>query len=411
MMADQIKNGNLGEVSSQVAATEKATAPSKKMPTFADPKSKEGPKKLGAEGNGENLPDKNLPTFRGEEGDNTEPPAKGSVIINGKERKLPVFAAEVKQFEDDDFEDDGDGASDTIAMPVMAASATVAVDASDVAQKKGKKKKNKKANKGESMAAEVDSADDAPIVMPMPAPAPAPVSEAPIYVPAYDSAPVSAPAAAPSVPTDAGRDEASALMEYYENEKARAKVAKKAAKNAKAVNPVQAEAAPVTLEADTDIIDAAPNTQDAALVPSKKAKRVDPGIEEAKALLDFYAAEKQRNKEIRRNKRNTAAPEATGAAGTGAIIDVTDPTPAGSVVAVNAVNSAIAAENAAYLNDLARYISDAESRGEDTTPYIAELAHYMSEMSRASAPAKTLNSDPGRDEAKALLEDYKEEKH
>ena len=147
-MADQIKNENLGETGSQ-ANEEKVEATKRKEPKFADPRDKKASSNDGAGGNSqdESKPDKKLPNFADpkDEAGGDVPPRK-EPVIKAKERKLPVFANEVKQHRDDDeFGDDIDFTSDSVAMP-FAMGPIVNLDASEVEVEGGKKKK--KAKKG-----------------------------------------------------------------------------------------------------------------------------------------------------------------------------------------------------------------------------------------------------------------------
>ena len=119
-MADQIKNENVGEVSSP-ATEEKATAPQRKLPTFKNDRDT---------GNG-------------------DMPPRREPVIKEKERKLPVFADEVKQHEEDESDDDIDFTSDSVAMP-FSFPTTRAVDVSEATTgSKEKKRKAKKAKKNE----------------------------------------------------------------------------------------------------------------------------------------------------------------------------------------------------------------------------------------------------------------------
>ena len=212
-MSDQIKNENVGEVSSPTpeekveatspAVTEEQTetaapeekaeqapeaeepsateekaeeapeaepkneaAPKRKAPSFAEPKSapRKEPNFGGADSNSEqaeNKPEKKLPTFKTEK-DGANKPERKEPVIKPKERKFPVFANEVKQHQDEDEGDDVDFTSDSITMPysMPATAAAIAVDASDISESKGKKKNKKKKGKGvTAQSAELDSAD------------------------------------------------------------------------------------------------------------------------------------------------------------------------------------------------------------------------------------------------------------
>jgi len=103
-MADQIKNENVGEVSSPTTE-EKMTAPKRKEPIFADPQEKNAPSNEGVVGDfpSEGTPERKLPVFKNDRGaEDGEIPPRREPIIKEKERKLPVFANEVKQHKDED---------------------------------------------------------------------------------------------------------------------------------------------------------------------------------------------------------------------------------------------------------------------------------------------------------------------
>ena len=102
MMADQIKNENLGEVSSP---TPENTAPTRKEPVFAEPPKRREPSFGPEDGEdmGGNLPEKNLPSFKGEnDGAGDDKPARKEPVFKSKERKLPLFSSEGKQHPDDE---------------------------------------------------------------------------------------------------------------------------------------------------------------------------------------------------------------------------------------------------------------------------------------------------------------------
>ena len=152
MMADQFKNEIVGEVSSPTTE-ENMTAPEVKEPAFAAPQTENAPASNGAEGdsNRESAPKRKLPVFREDlaepvSGENVEVqmPQRREPIIKQRDRKLPVFADEVKKYaEEDESEDDMDFTSDSIAMPFTLGATTTAmgVDVSDATNGKGKKKK------------------------------------------------------------------------------------------------------------------------------------------------------------------------------------------------------------------------------------------------------------------------------
>ena len=161
-MADQIKNQSVGEVSSPTTE-EKMTAPKRKEPVFADPQEKNAPSDEGVVGNfpSEGTPERKLPVFKNDRGaEDGEIPPRREPIIKEKERKLPVFANEVKQHKDEDeFEDDVDFTSDSVAMPFASAgTTTTSVDISDAKEEKGKKKrKSKKEKTAETTVVETDA--------------------------------------------------------------------------------------------------------------------------------------------------------------------------------------------------------------------------------------------------------------
>ena len=153
-MADQFKNEIVGEVSSPTTE-ENMTAPEIKEPEVSAPQAENAPASNGAEGDSrsENAPKRKLPVFREDlvepiSGENVEVqmPQRREPIIKQRDRKLPVFADEVKKYaEEDEFEDDIDFTSDSIAMPFTLGATTTAmgVDVSEATNGKGKKKKKK----------------------------------------------------------------------------------------------------------------------------------------------------------------------------------------------------------------------------------------------------------------------------
>ena len=164
-MADQFKNEIVGEVSSPTTE-EKITAPERKEPIFAAPQTETAPVNSGAEGNtnSESAPKRKLPVFREDlvepiSGENVEVeiPPRREPIIKERERKLPVFADEVKKYADEDeYGDDDDFTSDSISIPFTLGATTTAmgVDVSEATNGKGKKKKNK--NSMSMSAADLD---------------------------------------------------------------------------------------------------------------------------------------------------------------------------------------------------------------------------------------------------------------
>ena len=154
MMADQFKNEIVGEVSSPTTE-EKITAPERKEPVFAAPQAENAPVNNGAEGASynESAPKRKLPVFREDivepvSGENMElqMPSRREPIIKERERKLPVFADEVKKYaEEDEFGNDDDFTSDSISIPFTLGATTTAmgVDVSEATSGNGKKKKKK----------------------------------------------------------------------------------------------------------------------------------------------------------------------------------------------------------------------------------------------------------------------------
>ena len=368
MMADQIKNQNAGEVSSP--ATE-AKSPARKEPVFAEPKE--------VSLDGEGKPEKNLPVFKDKE---ENKPEKNFPTFKEKERKLPVFTNEVKQYEEDEDMADDDFTSDSVAMPFsvgapVAAAATVAVDASDIAEdvKKDKKqkKKNKEKNKKEKAApstvveqdkaqlASMDQADELSLMggtMPSVVPFGSegyldlnPNSTS--YVPSYEqenalmakhyknseqivkeleplpekspsddkngkkdkkakketvkeSKPEEKASAKKEHAVDPGIEEASAMLAdnaAYNNQPKPKKADKADSKDSK----TQTTSEPETESESPAESKSEPETKSKA----KSGKPVDPGIEEAAALMAAYAEEKARLKALKLAKKNKTDEPAT----------------------------------------------------------------------------------------------------
>ena len=450
MMADQIKNENVGEVSSptpeekvevntpaapeeQAENTAPATpeekaeetpaeteekaeetpaedtpkaepekseaAPKRKAPSFAEPNSKKASDK-GDSKDEASKPERKLPTFKNEkDGENGGKPARKEPIIKPKERKFPVFANEVKQHQDDE-DDDIDFTSDSITMPfaVPATAATVAVDASGVSASGGeKKKKNKKNKKGSAMpltvvesdkeqAGNMDQLDEL-----------AQMGEAGIpfgagydaatrpYVPTYDKenaiigakqelANFAEPEPMPEYnPSDKGSStsvkkdpwvdpgiaEANALLSDNRAERQRRKAAKNQPANTSS-EPVNVAEAPV-----------GDNAADNTPVPVS-TKPVDPGIEEAAALLEAAAAEKQRLKALKAAKRNKNSE-------------------APAVVVETAEANAPKAENAAPAETAAPAAVPAQA--EDKAPAKAAPAAAPAEAANAQSSAPLTNAE------------------
>ena len=353
MMADQIKNQNAGEVSSPTPA-EKTSAPARKEPTFAEPPKRKEPNfnAGGEDFSGEAMPEKNLPTFKTEQ----DKPERKEPVFKPKERKLPTFADEVKQHEDDETLDD-DFTSDSVSMPFTvegaeAVAPIVTVNAEAEANEGKKRKRNKKAKKekeGATPTAESDTAlsgnmdqvdelslmsGTMPSVVPFGSAGYDPATQP--YVPSYDaenaimarhasanfaepepmpeyvpedavgqaSSPMRAPAS--NRPIDPGIAEANALLA---DNKAERKNRKNAKNNSKAQDNSQpqsvSESASEKSEAPAENKAEAGNTPvgQPVLTPVS-GKPVDPGIEEAAALLAAAKEEKARIKALKAAKRD-----------------------------------------------------------------------------------------------------------
>ncbi len=397
-MADQIRNENVGEVSSPTpeekvevttpaapeeqaentapAQTEEApaeetpaeapasneSAPARKAPAFAEPERKAPPtfaSERDNSGEAQNKPERKLPTFKNEaDGENGGKPQRKEPVIKPKERKLPVFANEVKQHQEDDEGEDVDFTSDSITMPfsVPATAAAIGVDASDVAETGGKKKKNRKNRKNKAgndavapttvveaekaQASNMDQMDELSQmgVAGVPFGAGYDAATRP-YVPTYDkenallgakqelanfaepepmpeytpfdknSGTSEAASTAKSAPAkkdpwiDPGIAEANALLSDDKAERKR----RKSVKNQPA--STASEPAPVAEAPAGDNSENKPTESGSASAPtsvpaSVNEKPIDPGIEEAAALLEAAAAEKLRLKALKAAKRN-----------------------------------------------------------------------------------------------------------
>ena len=374
-------------------------APKRKAPSFAEPNSKKASDK-GDSKDEASKPERKLPTFKNEkDGENGGKPARKEPIIKPKERKFPVFANEVKQHQDDE-DDDIDFTSDSITMPfaVPATAATVAVDASGASASGGeKKKKNKKNKKGSAMpltvvesdkeqAGNMDQLDEL-----------AQMGEAGIpfgagydaatrpYVPTYDKenaiigakqelANFAEPEPMPEYnPSDKGSStsvkkdpwvdpgiaEANALLSDNRAERQKRKAAKNQPANTSS-EPVNVAEAPV-----------GDNAADNTPVPVS-TKPVDPGIEEAAALLEAAAAEKQRLKALKAAKRNKNSE-------------------APAVVVETAEANAPKAENAAPAETAATAAVPAQA--EDKAPAKAAPAAAPAEAANAQSSAPLTNAE------------------
>ncbi|MBQ7344209.1 MAG: hypothetical protein IJW53_05555 [Clostridia bacterium] len=338
------------------------SAPARKAPAFAEPERKAPPtfaSERDNSGEAQNKPERKLPTFKNEaDGENGGKPQRKEPVIKPKERKLPVFANEVKQHQEDDEGEDVDFTSDSITMPfsVPATAAAIGVDASDVAETGGKKRKNRKNRKNKAgndavapttvvetekaQASNMDQMDELSQmgVAGVPFGAGYDAATRP-YVPTYDkenallgakqelanfaepepmpeytpfdknSGTSEAASTAKSAPAkkdpwiDPGIAEANALLSDDKAERKR----RKSAKNQPA--STVSEPAPVAEAPTGDNSENKPTESGSASAPtsvpaSVNEKPIDPGIEEAAALLEAAAAEKLRLKALKAAKRN-----------------------------------------------------------------------------------------------------------
>ena len=357
-MADQIRNENVGEVSSPTPE-EKVTAP-RKAPTFAEPPKRKEPTFGSGEGKSDgNAPDKNLPKFEDEVDDSqggkpekklpelrapgSNKPERKEPVFKPKERKLPTFANEVKQHKDDEAEDDIDFTSDSITMPFsMPASAVaptmVGADVSEVdgeEEKKGKKKKKAKKDKKSAAPIEVIDADKAdaqnmdqldelsrmggtmPSVVPFGGEGFVDLNpNSTSYVPSYEQENAimakhqqrnfgeTEPMPEYS-PVDPGIAEANALLNDNKANKKNKKAPAKSESGGKEETPASSDSKSTESDKPEETADKAPAEAKEASGGSapKSGKPLDPGIEEAKALLEADAAERQRVKDLKKAKR------------------------------------------------------------------------------------------------------------
>jgi len=456
MMADQIKNENVGEVSSPTpeekvevttpaapeeqaentapatpeekaedtpaqpeeqaeeapvgeapaAEPEKKAAAPKKAPSFAEPAKKAPPKFASDRADSvqaENKPEKKLPTFKTEgEGENGGKPQRKEPVIKPKERKFPVFANEVKQHQEDDEGDDIDFTSDSITMPfsIPATVSTVGVDASEVADAKGKKNKKNRKNKAapinvaeleNSQAGNMDQLDELSQINGAGGISGAGFDAATRpYVPTYDkenallgakqelanfaepepmpeynpqdkSSDASKSAPAKKDPwVDPGIAEANSLLADNKAERQRRKTNKN--------QPASAPSEPVNV-ADASSGEKASNEPAENTSAPANVKPLDPGIEEAAALLETAAAEKMRLKALKAAKRDNKNG---------------DETPA--VVVETAEANASGTENATPTENAAPAVTPAKAENKATEEAAPAAAPAQDANTQSSAP-------------------------
>ena len=406
-MADQIKNENVGEVSSPTPEVNEA--PVRKEPVFAAQEKK--PASIEFEAKSEDTPaeynlERKLPVFKDEkEGADGAKGDKGGLNpqrLNTRRTKLPVFADEAEYYEDEDEDeiedDDVEYTSDAVSIPFMAAPAMAAVNPGNAVAAMPNGAQQENASDATPQNNNQDQLDKrSPVAGTMPSDVSSGGeyypdligSSLPSYVPtyekenaimakhqkvnkkAYKSASVpfaengadntyiditeSAPApqtkrASKKQKADTGVAEAAALLAAYEAEKASSanthsdivypdatenksadeSVASMSATNGKWVDPGIEEAAalleayaavkagadatapkveveypdPVEKKPGDESDDKSGEESVTESAPVESGKWVDPGLEEAAALLEAYAAEKQRIKELKKAKRN-----------------------------------------------------------------------------------------------------------
>ena len=456
MMADQIKNENVGEVSSptpeeKVEVTtpaapeeqaentapatpeekaedtpaqpeeqaeeapvgeapaplpEKKAAAPKKAPSFAEPAKKAPPTFASDRADSvqaENKPEKKLPTFKTEgEGENGGKPQRKEPVIKPKERKFPVFANEVKQHQEDDEGDDIDFTSDSITMPfsIPATVSTVGVDASEVADAKGKKNKKNRKNEAapinvaeleNSQAGNMDQLDELSQINGAGGISGAGFDAAARpYVPTYDkenallgakqelanfaepepmpeynpqdkSSDASKSAPAKKDPwVDPGIAEANSLLADNKAERQRRKTNKN--------QPASAPSEPVNV-ADASSGEKASNEPAENTSAPANVKPLDPGIEEAAALLETAAAEKMRLKALKAAKRDNKNG---------------DETPA--VVVETAEANASGTENATPTENAAPAVTPAKAENKATEEAAPAAAPAQDANTQSSAP-------------------------
>ncbi len=456
MMADQIKNENVGEVSSptpeeKVEVTtpaapeeqaentapatpeekaedtpaqpeeqaeeapvgeapaplpEKKAAAPKKAPSFAEPAKKAPPIFASDRADSvqaENKPEKELPTFKTEgEGENGGKPQRKEPVIKPKERKFPVFANEVKQHQEDDEGDDIDFTSDSITMPfsIPATVSTVGVDASEVADAKGKKNKKNRKNEAapinvaeleNSQAGNMDQLDELSQINGAGGISGAGFDAATRpYVPTYDkenallgakqelanfaepepmpeynpqdkSSDASKSAPAKKDPwVDPGIAEANSLLADNKTERQRRKTNKN--------QPASAPSEPVNV-ADASSGEKASNEPAENTSAPANVKPLDPGIEEAAALLETAAAEKMRLKALKAAKRDNKNG---------------DETPA--VVVETAEANASGTENATPTENAAPAVTPAKAENKATEEAAPAAAPAQDANTQSSAP-------------------------
>ena len=274
-MADQIKNENLGEVSSP---TPEKTAPTRKEPVFAEPPKRRDPSFGPEDGEdmGGNLPEKNLPSFKGENGGaGDDKPARKEPVFKSKERKLPLFSSEVKQHPDDEESEEVDFTSDSLSMPIMAAGATTGIDASEIVESKRKKRRKARKEKADSIAELEAKADNLKFNS----------------MDQFDELSLMGGTMPSVVPfggegyLDLGNSAGMPYVPEYEEENAI--MAKKQSKDKVAEPEPMPENSPFEASAPAE------KSEDSGKAPEKKEKTTDPGVEEAKSLIEDSNSEKK----------------------------------------------------------------------------------------------------------------------